>query len=65
MFNVTCLTIFPEMFPGSLGYSLAGKALRSGIWNLQTINIRDFGITKHKNVDDEAYGGGQWSDNET
>lgn len=58
MFNVTCLTIFPEMFPGSLGYSLAGKALRSGIWNLQTINIRDFGIKKHKNVDDEAYGGG-------
>jgi len=57
-FCVTILTIFPEMFPGSLGYSLAGKALAKNIWNYNIINIRDFGITKHKNVDDEACGGG-------
>ncbi|MCP5369087.1 MAG: tRNA (guanosine(37)-N1)-methyltransferase TrmD [Rickettsiaceae bacterium] len=58
MFKVTCLTIFPEMLPGPLGYSLAGKALKNGIWNLEIVNIRDFGITRHQNVDDIAYGGG-------
>ena len=57
-FHVTILTIFPEMFPGPLGLSLAGKALKSGCWSLDVINIRDFGRTKHKNVDDTAYGGG-------
>lgn len=57
-FHVTILTIFPEMFPGPLGYSLAGKALQKNLWSLDVINIRDFGITKHKNVDDEACGGG-------
>jgi tRNA (guanine37-N1)-methyltransferase len=57
-FHVTILTIFPEMFPGSLGYSLAGRALAKNIWSYSIINIRDFGITKHKNVDDEACGGG-------
>ena len=56
--HVTLLTLFPEMFPGPLGYSLAGKALQKGIWSFDTLNIRDFGLTKHKNVDDEAYGGG-------
>lgn len=58
MFSVTCLTIFPEMFPGPLQYSLAGQGLRKKIWALNTINIREFGLSKHKNVDDTAYGGG-------
>ncbi len=58
VFHATILTLFPEMFPGSLGYSLAGKALLNEIWSYDIINIRDFGLTKHKNVDDEACGGG-------
>ena len=57
-FHATILTIFPEMFPGYLQYSLAGKALQEGIWSYDVINIRDFGVTKHQNVDDEPYGGG-------
>jgi len=57
-FHVSILTLFPEMFPGSLGYSLAGRALAKKIWSYDIINIRDFGLTKHKNVDDEACGGG-------
>ncbi|AAU03513.1 tRNA (guanosine(37)-N1)-methyltransferase TrmD [Rickettsia typhi] len=56
--HVTILTVFPEMFPGTLGYSLAGQALHNNIWSYDIINIRDFGLTKHKNVDDKAYGGG-------
>ena len=55
--HATILTVFPEMFPGPLGYSLAGQALHRNIWSYNVINIRDFGLTKHKNVDDEAYGG--------
>lgn len=58
MFNVIIITIFPEMFPGPLAYSLAGKALQKGIWQYKIINLRDFGLTKHKKVDDTAYGGG-------
>lgn len=58
MFKFTILTIFPEMFPGCLAHSLAGKALESGLWSYETINIRDFGVTRHKNVDAAAYGGG-------
>ncbi len=46
-FNVTILTIFPEMFPGFLNYSLAGKALEKKIWNLEVINIRSFAKDKH------------------
>jgi len=57
-FHVTILTIFPEMFPGPLGCSLAGRGLERDCWSLDVINIRDFGRTKHKNVDDEACGGG-------
>lgn len=57
-FHATILTLFPEMFPGMLGYSLAGSALRKNIWSYDVINIRDFGLTKHKNVDDEPCGGG-------
>lgn len=56
-FNV--LTLFPEMFPGSLGYSLAGRALRERIWNLNVINIRSFADDKRTSVDDTPYGGGQ------
>ena len=52
------LTIFPEMFPGPLGHSLAGKALRDGVWRLETVDIRDFARDKHRTVDDAPFGGG-------
>lgn len=55
---VTVLTLFPEMFPGPLGHSLAGQALASGLWSITTRNIRDFGIGRHKTVDDNPAGGG-------
>lgn len=51
-------TLFPEMFPGVLGYSLTGKALQEGKWQLETVNIRDYAEDKHKTVDDTPYGGG-------
>ena len=57
-FSAIPLTLFPEMFPGNLAYSLAGKALVEGTWSINPINIRDFGLTKHKQVDDSPYGGG-------
>lgn len=53
----TVLTIYPEAFPGTLGISLAGKNLNQN-WHLNVINIRDYGIGKHQQVDDEVYGGG-------
>ena len=56
--TIKILTLFPEIFPGPLGLSLAGKALSKKIWDLEIINIRDFGVGKHKIVDDEVYGGG-------
>jgi tRNA (guanine37-N1)-methyltransferase len=52
------LTIFPEMFPGPLGSSLAGKALADGTWGLDVIDIRDFADDKHRSVDDTPAGGG-------
>ncbi|MBP7190490.1 MAG: tRNA (guanosine(37)-N1)-methyltransferase TrmD [Rickettsiaceae bacterium] len=58
LFHVTILTTFPEMFPSTLQYSLAGKALERNIWSYEVVNIRDFGVGRHKNVDDEPYGGG-------
>jgi tRNA (guanine37-N1)-methyltransferase len=58
MWRATVLTIFPEMFPGPLGVSLAGKALANGIWSLQALNIRDFATDKHSTVDDTPAGGG-------
>src|ERR1700674_4909087 len=58
MWRATVLTIFPEMFPGPLGLSLAGKALASGTWSLQTLNIRDCATDKHSTVDDTPAGGG-------
>lgn len=56
--KVKVLTIFPEMFPGFLGYSLTGKALDEGKWSLQTVNIRDFAFDRHGSVDDTPAGGG-------
>jgi len=52
------LTIFPEMFPGPLGASLAGKALGAKIWSMNTTDIRNFGLGVHRSVDDTPYGGG-------
>jgi tRNA (guanine37-N1)-methyltransferase len=57
-FSAVALTLFPEMFPGPLGVSLAGKALEKGIWSLGVLNIRDFATDKHKTVDDSPFGGG-------
>ena len=54
---ITVLTLFPEMFPGALQYSLLGKSL-GRLWNIKTINIRDFSWNKHQTVDDTPYGGG-------
>ena len=56
--NVQVITLFPEAFPGVLGLSLTGKALQLKIWTLSTINLRDFGVGKHKKVDDTPSGGG-------
>jgi len=56
--RATVLTIFPEMLPGPLAYSLAGKALRAGLWRLETVDIRDFARDKHRSVDDAPFGGG-------
>lgn len=57
-FHINLLTLFPDMFPGSLGQSLSGKALERGDWSFETVNIRDFGKGVHKAVDDTPYGGG-------
>ena len=56
--QATVLTLFPEMFPGPLGVSLAGKALNTGVWSLKTLDIRDFARDKHRSVDDTPLGGG-------
>jgi tRNA (guanine37-N1)-methyltransferase len=56
--KATVLTLFPEMFPGPLGFSLAGKALTEGTWQLDAIDIRDFASDKHRSVDDTPAGGG-------
>ena len=58
MWRASVLTIFPEMFPGPLGVSLAGKALHSGIWSLDTHDIRSAATDKHRTVDDTPAGGG-------
>jgi tRNA (guanine37-N1)-methyltransferase len=54
----TVLTLYPEMFPGPLGHSLAGRALGEGIWSLDAVHIRDFATDKHRSVDDTPAGGG-------
>ena len=56
--RASVLTLFPDMFPGPLGMSLAGKALRDGIWSLDVTNIRDFAADRHRTVDDTPFGGG-------
>jgi tRNA (guanine37-N1)-methyltransferase len=58
MWRARVLTIFPEMFPGPLGISLAGKALTAGLWALEAIDIRDYATDKHRSVDDTPAGGG-------
>ncbi|MCE2932150.1 MAG: tRNA (guanosine(37)-N1)-methyltransferase TrmD [Hyphomicrobiales bacterium] len=57
-FAATVLTLMPEMFPGTLGHSLAGEALAKGTWSLQVKDIRDHGRGKHRAVDDTPAGGG-------
>src|SRR3954467_6392424 len=57
-FAATILTLYPEMFPGPLGASLAGKALREGKWSMDAVQIRDFATDRHKSVDDTPAGGG-------
>ena len=57
-FAATVLTLYPEMFPGPLGVSLAGRALNEGVWSLDTVQIRDFAIDRHRSVDDTPAGGG-------
>lgn len=58
MFRATILTLYPEMFPGPLGLSLSGDALARGLWALETKNIRDHGLGRHRAVDDTPAGGG-------
>jgi len=58
MWTACVLTLFPEMFPGPLGFSLAGQALAAGRWSLDPVNIRDFAQDKHRSVDDTPAGGG-------
>ena len=58
MWRATVLTLFPEMFPGPLGLSLAGKALAAGVWSLDAIDIRAHATDKHNTVDDTPAGGG-------
>ena len=57
-FRATIITLYPEMFPGHLGHSLAGKALDEGKWALETVQLREFGKGKHRAVDDTPSGGG-------
>lgn len=57
-FRATVLTLYPEMFPGPLGVSIAGRALAEGKWSLEARNIRDHAIDKHRTVDDTPAGGG-------
>ena len=56
--TATVLTLFEEMFPGSLGQSLAGQGLKDGLWTLETLDIRSFASDKHRSVDDTPFGGG-------
>ena len=58
VWTATVLTLFPEMFPGPLGHSLAGRALAAGHWNFSAIDIREFATDAHRTVDDAPFGGG-------
>jgi len=57
-FHATIVTLYPEMFPGTLGHSLAGRGLEKGLWSLDTVQIRDFATDRHRTVDDTPAGGG-------
>ena len=57
-FQATILTLFPDMFPATLGQSIAGRALEKGSWSLDVRNIRDYALDKHRTVDDAPLGGG-------
>lgn len=57
-FRATVITLYPEMFPGPLGMSLAGKALDEGVWSLEMVALREFGAGRHRAVDDTPAGGG-------
>lgn len=56
--QINILTLFPDMFPGPLGYSIFADGQRNGLWALNTVHIRDFATDKHKTVDDSPFGGG-------
>ena len=56
--NVKIITLYPELFPGPLAASVTGRALKNKIWNIETINLRDFGKGRHKKVDDKPASGG-------
>jgi tRNA (guanine37-N1)-methyltransferase len=56
--HIIFLTLYPEMFPATLGHGVAGRAFQQGLWNYETINIRDYATDKHQKVDDTPYGGG-------
>jgi tRNA (guanine37-N1)-methyltransferase len=56
--RASILTLFPAIFPGPLGQSLAGRALETGAWLLDVVNIRDFAVDRHRTVDDTPFGGG-------
>jgi tRNA (guanine37-N1)-methyltransferase len=58
VWRATVLTVFPEMFPGPLGLSLAGRGKERGLWAMDVLDIRDFARDKHRSVDDEPFGGG-------
>ena len=58
MLEVIILTAYPEIFPGTLGHSILGKALEEKKWSLDIVNLHDFGIDERKNIDDEPFGGG-------
>ncbi len=58
LWSSTVITLYPEMFPGPLGASLAGRALSDGLWSLDAVQLRDFATDKHRSVDDTPAGGG-------
>ena len=56
--QIKILTAYPDVFPGSLGYSVVGNALKQNKWSLEIINLHDFGFDERKSIDDEPFGGG-------
>jgi tRNA (guanine37-N1)-methyltransferase len=58
LWTASVVTLFPEMFPGPLGYSLAGRALQDGRWRLERVGLREFADDRHRTVDDVPFGGG-------